>query len=327
METEPKISLVIPVRDEARSIERLLRSIAAQTRLPDEVIFVDAGSNDATRELIESRRDAGLPVKVLSIGPAYPGTARNAGVKEASNDVIAFTDGGIELDKDWLKELSVSMSRGSAVDVVYGNYSPRADTFFKQCLAMATVPPPAPAGGGRMRSRFIASSLLKKPVWQAVGGFPDYRAAEDRIFMERIEGQGYALRFNPRATVLWDIPGNLQGVFGRFSGYSYHDLIAGRTIGWHIPVLKMYAAALACIGLGFAASPVFFALPIAGLALRTVKKIVINRGEPYFRTGYVPLYCIVAGFLIFFIDMAMFAGWLKYLLNGRHPARRKPGTA
>lgn len=322
-----KISLVIPVKDEACSIVRLLRSISGQTMLPDEVVFVDAGSSDQTRSLIENYRDDRLHVKVLSIGPAYPGKARNAGVSEALYELIAFTDGGIELDKDWLKELSAFMSGKAVADIVYGNYAPRADTFFKQCLSMAIVPPPVFINGGRMRPRFIASSLLKRPVWQAVGGFPDYRAAEDRIFMERIEEQGYGSKFNPKATVIWDIPGDLKGVFRRFYSYSYHDLIAGRTRSWHQPVLRMYITALLCIGLALAVSPLFIVLPVIGFALRIIKKISINRIEPYFRLRYVPFYFIVTGFLIFLIDMAMFAGYIKYVSSGHSAAGGETGAS
>ncbi|HEV2765010.1 MAG TPA: glycosyltransferase, partial [Pyrinomonadaceae bacterium] len=43
-----RVSLVVPVRDEAETIDELLSSIAAQTRPPDEVLIVDGGSRDDT---------------------------------------------------------------------------------------------------------------------------------------------------------------------------------------------------------------------------------------------------------------------------------------
>src|SRR6266496_3490629 len=54
-----ELSLVIPVRDEERSLESLLESIAGQTLPPDEIVFVDGGSRDGTVEKIAaaSRRD------------------------------------------------------------------------------------------------------------------------------------------------------------------------------------------------------------------------------------------------------------------------------
>ncbi len=142
--------------------------------------------------------------------------------------------------------------------------------------------------------------------------------------MERIEEQGYGSRFNPKATVIWDIPGDLKGVFRRFYSYSYHDLIAARTSTWHLPVLRMYIVALICILLALTVSPFFIVLPVAGFALRVIRKISINRLEPYFKLRYAPLYFIATGFIIFFIDMAMFVGCLKYLLSGCHPVCRRP---
>jgi glycosyltransferase involved in cell wall biosynthesis len=309
------VSLVIPVRDEAGSIAALVRSIASQTRPPDETILVDAGSTDGTVDIIRKSAGVGLELKVVSIGVAYPGIARNAGVKQAENELIAFTDAGIKLDKDWLKELVIAMDREGPVDVVYGNYAPMTDTFFKKCLAIAVVPPAKDAEGGKVRPRFLASSLIRKNVWNAVGGFPDLRAAEDRIFMEKVERSGFRTRRSPKATVVWDIPGGLKGVFNRFSSYSYHDLRAHRISDWHMPVLRMYAMALAMLVLGIFLSPALYLLILAGFGLRVARKVAINRAEPYFVPSRIPAYFVVSGFLIFFIDIAMFAGWVRYILE------------
>ena len=311
-----KISLVVPVRNEARSLGKLLETISAQTRLPDEVIFVDAGSTDDTKEIIGGYKDDRIELKVVSIGPAYPGVARNAGVKAARYEFIAFTDGGIELDRDWLRELASLMEKKSALDIVYGGYAPKTDTLFKECLALAVVPPRAFLGGGLMRSRFIASTLLKRSAWGAVGGFKDLRAAEDKIFMEDIEKKGFKFTHNPRALVVWDIPPDLKGVFRRFCDYSYHDLKAVRSRTWHAPVLKMYIAALIFVLLGVFVTPVFIFLVLGAFALRVIRKISVNRNEPYFSLRHVPEYVFLTAFLVIFIDMAMFAGWIRYLIKG-----------
>ena len=48
-----KISLICTVYDEGESIRDLLDSIVNQSRTPDEAVFVDAGSDDRTQEIIE----------------------------------------------------------------------------------------------------------------------------------------------------------------------------------------------------------------------------------------------------------------------------------
>ena len=80
------------------------------------------------------------------------------------------------------------------------------DTFFKECAAIAYVPPPASREGILARPRFIASTLLRREAWQTVNGFPeDLRSAEDLVFMDRLEKPGYRFVFEPRAQVHWDL--------------------------------------------------------------------------------------------------------------------------
>lgn len=305
-----KISVIIPVRNEESSLSRLIDSLRGQTRLPDEVIFIDAGSTDRTREIASRCGQNGEMFRTLSIGVAYPGVARNVGVKESKYDTVAFTDGGIELDRDWLKELSVAMDNDPSVEVVYGSYSPRTDSIFKQCLAIAVVPPT------EKRTSFIASSLLKKTVWQDVGGFPDFRAAEDRIFMNRIKERGFNIRYNPNAFVVWDIPSDIVKVFRRFYSYSFHDLRAGVAKDWHIPVATMYLAGSILLILGIVFSPLFFVLLAVVFLVRVAKKLFINRKEPYFINLMAPCYLILGSIIMLVIDLAMFAGSVKYAVEG-----------
>lgn len=320
-----KISLVIPVRDEEHSLDRLIGSILVQERPPEEVVFVDAGSVDRTADMLEKRRDLGEKFTILSIGAAYPGAARNAGVKAAAHDTIVFTDGGIELDKAWLKELCAAMEDDPEAGIIYGSYVPRTDTLFKECLAIATVPPGKYAAGAKMRSHFIASSIIRKSVWAAAGGFPDLRAAEDRIFMGTVEKMGFRAGYCPKAVVTWDIPEDVASVFRRFNSYSYHDLKAGRANDWHVPVLKMYSAASLFVIMGALISPFFFIVPAAGLGARVARKIYINREEPYFKPAHLAAYAVFSGILILIIDFAMFMGWARYMaeaISGKLRNRR-----
>lgn len=304
------VSLVIPVKNEEESIEKLLKSISSQIKIPREVIIVDAGSSDKTTDIIRNYSDSRIGLKLAAIGDAYPGMARNAGVKEAAFEIIAFTDGGIELDKNWLEKLVGAMEAGAPCDVVYGAYMPRTDTLFKQCLALAVVPP-----RGR-RTPFIASSLLKKAVWREIGGFPNLRAAEDRVFMEEIERRGFKTVYSPGALVIWDIPGDLKKVFNRFCNYSYHDLKAGRWRDWHLPLLKMYAAAGIFIFLGIFYLRPLLLVPVIGYMLRISKKIYINRKEAYFKFQLIPCYIVLTGLLIALIDFFMVCGTIRYMFKG-----------
>ncbi len=92
----------------------------------------------------------------------------------------------------------------------------------------------------------------KKKVWEDVGGFPDFRAAEDKIFMKRIERNGYKIGYAPGATVYWEIPSDFRSTFKRFNEFSYHDIIAGRAKDWHYPVIRILLVSVLTITIDIA---------------------------------------------------------------------------
>src|SRR5215204_3677358 len=236
-----KVSVIVPVRDEENSIRELLDSLLAQTRPPDEIVITDGGSVDSTAQIIEEYIRRGAPVRLIRAGAALPGRGRNLGAAQASFEWLAFTDAGIRLANNWLEALVARAEAGGAIDVVYGSWQPVTNTFFKQCAAIAYVPPPAPRDGMLMRPRFIASTLLRREAWQAVNGFPeDLRSAEDLIFMDRVENAGYRFVFEPRAQVYWDLRPTLWSTFKRFLVYSRNNIRAGLFRQWQSTILVRY---------------------------------------------------------------------------------------
>src|SRR5947208_3320536 len=100
-----EISLVIPVKNEEGSLENLYSSIRQQTRRPDEVVIVDGGSTDKTVEIGRRLSADESDFKFIETPQASPGRGRNIGIENARFEWIAFTDAGIKLEADWLKNL------------------------------------------------------------------------------------------------------------------------------------------------------------------------------------------------------------------------------
>src|SRR5947209_1841597 len=74
------VSVVVPARDESGTIDGVLEALLGQREAADEILVVDAGSRDDTAARV-GRWSARYPqIRLLSIGPAYPGEARNAGI-------------------------------------------------------------------------------------------------------------------------------------------------------------------------------------------------------------------------------------------------------
>lgn len=309
-----KISLIAAVRNEEGSIARLLDSVFNQELLPDEIVITDGGSTDRTIELVSSYANKGRPIKIIELPHAYPGKGRNAAIEAAENEIIAITDAGIELDRRWLKELSDVFENNPGADVAYGAFEPRRDTLFKRYSSIAFVGPKKNIAGNFIRTFFIASMLLKKRVWREIGGFPDLRSAEDRIFMEEIKKRGYNTVFAPGAVAVWDIPNGPKELFRRFYLYSYHGIIARRMRDWHIPVIKIYLLFLCLFFLGMFLSKAFFYAPLILLAIRALK-LIKSRSEGEAVRILNPVQFAVVFFSMVLIDIAMFCGVVRYLVS------------
>lgn len=277
-----KVSVVVPVRDEEHSIRELLDSLLAQTRPPDEIVITDGGSTDATPQIIEDYIRKGARIRLIRAGAALPGRGRNLGAAQASFEWLAFTDAGIRLANNWLEALATKAEANDSIDVVYGSCEPVTNSFFKQCAAIAYVPPPSLHDGELVRPRFIASALLRREAWRAINGFPeDLRSAEDLVFMNRLESAGYKATFESRALVYWDLRPTLWSTFKRFLIYSRNNIRAGLFRQWQSTILFRYGVLALLLIAALIVKPSWAWFSIAAwlllLAARTAVSIRRNR--------------------------------------------------
>lgn len=272
-----KVSVIVPVRDEEDSIGELLDSLLAQTRPPDEIVIVDGGSVDATTQIIEKYIRDGAPVRLIRAGAALPGRGRNLGAAQASYEWLGFTDAGIRLANNWLEALVAKAETNSEIDVVYGYWQPVTDTFFKECAAIAYVPPPAPCEELLIRPRSIVSALLRREAWRAVNGFPEeLRSAEDLIFMDRVERAGFRSAFEPRAKVFWSLKPTLAATFKRFVVYSRNNIRAGLFRQWQATILMRYAVLAILFVVALAVEPAWIWFPIGLWLLLLMARAVVS---------------------------------------------------
>jgi glycosyltransferase involved in cell wall biosynthesis len=121
----PRVSVIVPVRDRRVLLGKLLDCLAAQTVTDHEVIVVDDGSTDGSKQEVESRVRTGQPVVVLEGAGRGAVAARCAGVSVARADVLAFTDSDCEPAPDWLERGLAAIDAGA--DVVQGRTEPAAE--------------------------------------------------------------------------------------------------------------------------------------------------------------------------------------------------------
>lgn len=310
------ISLIIPIKNESNSLPKLIDSIEKQTFQPDEVILVDGGSTDNTVEIAERLALEYPRLKIIETSKATPGKGRNIGVEDARNEWIAFTDAGIRLENSWLEGLSNVIEANPQLEIVYGNFSPITETLFEKCATLAYVPPLL--NENTIRGKSIASSLLKKRVWKKIGGFLDLRAAEDLIFMERVEEEGFKASFAPKAMVYWQLRPDLISTFNKFVLYSKYNVWADRQWDWHYGVLRQYLLLLPFLVLAIFHSWWWLMVAVLWLFARTTKRIVRHRYELGWQMLLNPIIWLGVAFLIFVIDSATFIGWVQAKLQKKN---------
>ncbi|MFC1498552.1 glycosyltransferase family 2 protein [Verrucomicrobiota bacterium] len=91
------VSVIIPTYNSAKFVEESVKSALNQTYTNKEVIVIDDGSTDNTKELLEKYKNK---IKYIFKENGGPASARNLGIKESSGEFIAFLDS----DDVWLSE-------------------------------------------------------------------------------------------------------------------------------------------------------------------------------------------------------------------------------
>ncbi len=317
-----KISVAIPVRNEEASIRALLDSLLNQTLAPDEIVITDGGSTDSTAAMITEYVERGAPIHLLRERPGMPGRGRNLAAAAATNEWIAFIDAGTHPEANWLESLTEAVVVEPDIDMVYGSYQPITDTFFKECAAIAYVPPPVRVDGIWMRPRSIVSVLMRKAVWQSVNGFPeDLRSAEDLLFLDQVEAAGARRAYAPKAVVNWNIQPGWWKTFERFVTYSRNNIRAGLWRSWQATIYLRYAVLLFLTIVALFRGLVWILVP-TGLCLlmllaRGVVAIKRNRHSypASLTTNLLRLMVLVP--LLAMIDLAAIVGGLNWLVKDR----------
>ena len=311
----------MPVRNEAGSIGALLHSIGQQVRPPDEIVIVDGGSTDGTVAALRRLSAGDARYRVIEGEAATPGRGRNVGIEQAASDWVALTDAGIELDPHWLDRLARVVEHDPSVDVVYGSYATARGSWFEECADLAYVTALSPSPLGPVRTRSVASCLLRKEAWRRAGGFPDLRAAEDLLFMRRLDELGCRVALAPEARVTWQLQPTLGATFRRFRSYSMHNVLAGQQRHWHHGLARQYLAGLVVVAGARAARRSPLPLLLAGAAARVGHTVWRRREGRGITWALRPDRLAGVALVLAAVDTATFAGWID---ARRRPPRLRP---
>jgi glycosyltransferase involved in cell wall biosynthesis len=190
----PQLSVIIPAYNAGATLGACLAAIFAQAADDVEVIVVDDGSQDDTRQ-VALRYPATLLVLPHNQGPS---AARNYGVAHAKGEFLFFIDADVALGKDALAR-GRELIAAPGIDAVVGSYDdePAVRTLVSQFKNLAHHYFHQ-RSGPEATTLFGACSVIRRELFVAVGGFDEQRRLlEDVDLGYRLTARGARIRLEP----------------------------------------------------------------------------------------------------------------------------------
>jgi glycosyltransferase involved in cell wall biosynthesis len=242
-----KVSFIATAFNESSTAELLLRGIFNQTRLPDEIIITDTGSQDGTRELLESLAvESPVPMQIHYSPGANIAEGRNLAISQARHPIIAVSDFGCVIPKDWLENLVAPFEDEPKTQVSFGRYiaidENRQAAKWILGWSLENIQP-------QEHLPSAVSIAFRKQAWEKVGGYPEWLSltGEDTCFAMELKRSTTLWAFVPDAYVEWFAPRSVTETLRKSYRWSTGDGEAGTNVKsyrWVLIKLSALAAAM-----------------------------------------------------------------------------------
>lgn len=212
------VTVVIPVRDRHLELDRCLAGLGDVPRV---IVVDDASADPAAIGRIAAARGAEVIRQPVNGGP---GTARNAGLRAAATDLVAFLDSDCVPEPGWLEALLPHFA-DPAVGAVAPRIVPheRGDGWLARYEgASSTLDMGGRPSGVRPGARvsYVPGAALVVRREAAQAGFRDgMRVGEDVDFVWRLAARGWRVRYEPRAVMGHDHRVTFRAWFSRRADY------------------------------------------------------------------------------------------------------------
>lgn len=202
MLNQPFVSVIIPVHNGGKYIDRCLDALIASSYPTFEIIVVDECSTDET---VAIARQKGLTILQLP-GQSGPAAARNFGAQHAQGDILLFIDSDVTVRRETVALVVDNFQRYPDIAAVFGSYDddPAEENFISQYRNLFHHF--HHQNSNREASTFWAGcGAIRKKVFEEMGGFDQKRylkpSIEDIELGYRIHKRGYKMLLDKKLQV------------------------------------------------------------------------------------------------------------------------------
>jgi glycosyltransferase involved in cell wall biosynthesis len=225
---QPTVSVIIPMYQERDHILPCVEGFLAQSYPADrlEVLVVDGGSTDGSRELVEALAAASPRVRLIENPRRLAAAAANEGIAAAKGDVLCFLSAhGVPASTYVETSVAVLLETGAAG--VGGRYEHVGTDAPSRAIGLAMASPFGMASPHRTASSRREVDTISHPTFWArnysvVGGYDEtLRANEDYELNARVRRLVGPLVFDPAISSVYRPRGSLRGLAKQFYAYGF----------------------------------------------------------------------------------------------------------
>ena len=226
-ERPPFVSVLIPVRNEERYIERCLYAVASQdyARARFEVLVIDGMSTDDTLRIVSRfAAESTIDLRLLRNPAQKTASAMNIGLAVARGEVIVRVDGHAAIAPDFLRR-SVDALYASDADCAGGVIESEGDTYVGHAVSAAMssrfgVGGTAFRTGGSGYVDTVAFGAYRREVFDRIGVFAeDIDKGEDDEFNYRLLDAGGRIFLDPAIRARYTVRGSLMDLWRQYFSY------------------------------------------------------------------------------------------------------------
>ena len=181
------ISVIIPVYNSEATIERCIRSLKTQTYDNYEVIFINDGSTDNSKQILETICKQEDNYSLITINNSGAGMARNHGIDQAKGNYICFVDVDDIVSPNYLTKLHEALTKTGA-DIACADYIRNRKGDFETLTTKNNSLSTEEAVNNLLKMDIkngLPAKLYKKTVIGDIR-MPEYAVAEDLFFNYQI---------------------------------------------------------------------------------------------------------------------------------------------